>query len=246
MPKIIVTIQARMGSVRLPKKVMLPILEKPILWHIYNRLKYCDNVDLICIATSTNPLDDEIEDFALKEHIPIFRGPEKILIERLLNAAKKFGADAIVRITGDCPLVDPKIVDQLIHLYKIKPEVEFVSNTLQRTFPDGLDAEVISTKLLEKLEAELTDEDEREYFVNHVIKNHSKYQCANYSQSKNLSHLRWTSDYKEDYEFVKKIYERLYEKSRIFYMQNILELLEKNPDLITINQKHFNSSTTNS
>ena len=129
--KILGVIQARMGSNRLPGKVMMQILGKPMIWHIYNRLKTC-NVDEICIATSTNPNDDKIEEFALKEDIKIFRGSENLILDRLLSATKKFKADAIARITADCPLVDPDIVNHLIQIYRQSPDLDFICNKIGR------------------------------------------------------------------------------------------------------------------
>ena len=182
---------------------MLPILERPIIWHIYNRLKGCKKINQICIATSTNPLDDIIETFALKEKVDIFRGSEERIVDRLLGAARKFNADAIVRITGDCPLVDPFVVDQVIQTFLDKPNMDFASNTIERTFPDGLDVEIISRDFLEKLSFQLGDS--QEWFAIHMIKNHELLNCSNYKNTTNLSKLRWTVDYEEDYEFVKKL-----------------------------------------
>lgn len=236
MTKILGIIQARMSSTRLPRKVLLPILEKPVLWHIYNRLKNCKNIDQICIATSTNPPDDEIEKFAIQENIQLYRGSEEKIVNRLLGAAKKFGADAIVRVTGDCPLIDPKIVDQLITIYLNKPSIDFVSNTMERTFPDGLDTEVISTKFLDRLLTEM--DDSQEWFIMHVIENQKRYRCEGYKNVEDLSQLRWTLDYNEDYEFVKAVYNELFDEGRIFYMQDILELLARKPYISKMNQKY--------
>jgi len=234
--KILGIIQARMSSTRLPNKVMLPILEKPIIWHIYNRIRNCD-LDYVCIATSTNPNDDEIEKFALNENIPIFRGQEELVLDRLLGAAEKFSSDAIVRITADCPFVDPHIVNRLIDMYRKDPTLDYVSNTIHRTFPDGLDVEVISNRFMKFLSANL-DEFYKEWFIMYVHEKHENFRCINYENQTNLSHLRWTIDYPEDYKFVKKIYEELARKSGIFDMQDILNLIKHKPYLTKINQKY--------
>lgn len=242
MTKILGIIQARMSSSRLPGKVMLPILVKPVIWHIYNRLRTCNNIAQICIATSTNPLDDEIENFSIKENIAIFRGSEEKLVNRLLGAARKFDADAIARITADCPLVDPKIVDQLITIYLRASNIDFVSNTMERTFPDGLDAEVISTKFLDELSVELHDS--QIWFIMHIIENQRRYRCMNYKNKVNLSKLRWTMDYEEDYEFIKAVYNELYDEAKIFYMEDILNLLARKPSISKINQKYPSDTST--
>jgi spore coat polysaccharide biosynthesis protein SpsF len=244
MVKILAIIQARMGSSRLPGKVMLPILGKPMIWHIYNRLKTCKNVEQICIATSTNALDDQIEKFANKENIHLFRGSEDQIINRLLGAARKFNADVIVRVTADCPLIDPEIIDQLIKIYLNNSNIDFVSNTIERTFPDGLDVEVISTNFLGKLLVELKES--QEWFIMHIIENHRKYRCLNYKNLENLSKLRWTVDYKEDYEFVKAIYQELFDNVKIFHMQDILNLLTRKPNILKLNQKYSADTSTQS
>ena len=244
MVKILGIIQARMGSSRLPGKVMLPILEKPILWHIHNRLKTCKNINEFCIAASTSHADDEIEKFAIKEKIHLFRGSEERIVDRLLGAAKRFDADAIVRVTGDCPLIDSNIIDKLITIYLNNPGIDFVSNTMERTFPDGLDTEVISTKFLEKLLPEVYDS--QEWFIMYIIENQKRYRCKNYKNNEDLSQLRWTLDYNEDYEFVKAVYHDLFDEKKMFYMQDILELLERKPYISKINGKYSANTSLSS
>jgi len=239
MTKILGIIQARMGSTRLPRKVMLPLLDKPVIWRIYERLCSSKNIDQTCISTSTNSLDDKIEEFAKKENISYFRGSEEMIVNRLLNTAKKFKADAIVRVTGDCPLTDPKIIDQLIQIYLEKQNCDFVSNTIERTFPHGLDTEVISTDFLEVLDKKLQDAKTQESFIKYVNSNTKKFSCFNFAYNKNLSYLRWTLDYNEDYIFINKIYQNLYSKIHIFDMNDILNLLEKMPQLSNINKQHM-------
>jgi len=234
--KIVTIIQARMGSKRLPGKVMLPILGKPILWHIVNRLRFCKEIDEICIATSTNPEDHIIEEFAIKEQILLHRGPEDDVLERILGAVEKFQADVIVRITADCPLVDPNLVDTITRIFKNNPKLEYVSNIINRTFPDGLDTELYSTKLLQKLSKE--NERNRMNFVRYIIQNHKKYKTENYSSHHNLPNLRWTLDYPEDYHFIKKIYQELFTEEKVFGFESILDLLNKRPKLSQINSMY--------
>jgi spore coat polysaccharide biosynthesis protein SpsF len=242
MPKILGIIQARAGSSRLQEKIMLPILGKPIIWHIYNRLKNCNKINQICIATSTNSLDDVIEKFALNENIDIFRGSEEKIVDRLIGAARKFNADAIVRITGDCPLVDPYIVDQIIQKFLDNPNLDFVSNTIKRTFPDGLDIEIISRDFLEKLPSQLGDS--QEWFAIHIIENHKRFNCINYSNTIDLSKLRWTVDYEEDYKFVKAVYQELFKQDQVFHMKDIIDLLSRKPEIAAINAKYPADTST--
>lgn len=241
MTKILGMIQARIGSSRLPGKVMLPILDKPVIWHIYHRLKQAKKIDQICIACSTNFRDNPIEQFAIKESIPIFRGPEEKILDRLIGAAEKFNANAIVRITADCPFVDPKIVDEIIDVYTSQDDLDFVSNNIRRTFPDGMDVEVISSQFLKKLGVKLYDS--QEWFLMHVIENQKCYKCKSYESKNDLSKLRWTLDYQEDYEFVKVVYSEL-SQLNIFYMEDILDLIRRKPHISEINAMYEADTST--
>ena len=237
--KIIGIIQIRLGSTRLPKKAMLKILDKPIIWHIYNRLKFCKNLDQIVIATGNSENNLEIQDFAKKNNIPIFEGNEIDLVSRLYQTGEKFHASAIVRITGDSPLVDPVIVDQIISTYKknIK-KIDIVSNMRKASFPYGLEVEIFSMESLKKMLVKIKKPEMREWFSLFIEKNPNLFNILNISNPKDLSKLRWTLDYEEDYKFIKKIYEELYIENEIFLMNDILKLLKKNPKLQEINKKY--------
>lgn len=237
MMRILGIIQARINSTRLPAKVMLPILNKPILWHIHHRLKKCD-VDEICIATSTNPSDDQIEKFAVKENIQCFRGSEELVLDRLIGAAEKFNSDAIVRITGDCPLFDPNVINEMISIYKSQKKIDFVSNTVSRTFPDGLDVEIMSVDFLHRLSEKLQDPFLREWFPMYMVENCNQFSYVSHKNKDDLSHLRWTVDYVEDFQFVRSVYEELYPKLDVFNMQDVLDLIKNKPEISKINQKY--------
>jgi len=231
-------IQARMNSQRLPGKVLLPILDQPILWHIFHRLKFSKKLDEICISTSKNPSDDPIVDFAKENNIKIFRGSEENLILRHLGAAEFFGADVIVRITADDPLVDPKIIDDLISLYEKNPDMDFVCNNKERTFPVGLDVELIPVKTLKKFESLSEDPIFYEFFIsNYIFEHPNNFKSIGLKLDKSFQE-RWTLDFPEDYEFIKQIYSHLYQKNSHFSMKDILTLLNKKPELRTINSMH--------
>lgn len=231
-------IQARMDSSRLPGKVLLPILGKPVIWHIYERLKFSNNIDKICISTSNETSDEPIIKFAEENGIDYYRGSKENLVSRHLGAAEKFKADTIIRITADCPLVDPTIVDSLLDVYRKNPDMDFISNTKVRTYPIGLDVEIIPTKTLERLLPISNDPIFYEYFISMYIYEHpNDFRSIGTSLDKpNL--LRWTLDYIEDYEFVKQVYEYLYKENSIFGMDEILQLLKKHPELSDINSMH--------
>ncbi|KFM20896.1 Spore coat polysaccharide biosynthesis protein SpsF [Marine Group I thaumarchaeote SCGC AAA799-D07] len=233
-------IQARMQSVRLPGKVLLPLEGKPVLWHIFFRLAKSKLIDDICISTSTNPIDDKIEKFAHKYGIKIFRGSKENLVKRHLDAAKKFDADVIVRITGDCPLVDPQIVDEVIEVYLKDKKLDFVSNTKTKTYPIGLDVEVFPVKTLEKIFSISEDPIFYEYFIsNYIFENPSIFKSKGISLN-NPNMLRWTLDYPEDYMLFKKIFGELYLDDKIFHMDDVLNFLEEHIEISKINSMHYN------
>ena len=235
---ILAVIQARIGSTRLPGKVMLPLLDKPVIWHIYHRLKFAKLVDEICISTTTSPADDVIVEFAKKNNIKYYRGSEKNIISRHLGAAKRFNADVIVRINADCPLIDPEIVDQTISLYLQNPSADFVSNNKVRTFPLGLDVQVFPTKTLEKFIKISDDQYFYDYFISfYIYERPEKYTSIGLQLDK-PNVLRWTLDYPEDYEFVKQVYSYLYKADEVFHMRDIMNLLENKPELMKINSMH--------
>ena len=237
--KIIAIIQTRLGSTRLPGKAMLEILDKPIIWHIYNRLKFCHNLDEIVISTGDSKNNFEISDYAKKNDLLIFEGSETDLIDRIYQTAKKFQATAVVRITGDSPLVDPKIVDQVISAYKNNEnQFDIVSNCKKPSFPYGLEVEIFSIESLKKMWLDIKKPEIREWFPLFIEKNPKYFKILNISNSQDISKFRWTLDYEEDYEFIKTIYQHLYSKKQVFDMKDILELLKTNPDLVKINEKY--------
>jgi len=233
-----------MGSTRLPGKVLREILGKPMLGHIIERLRGALLVDKIVISTSINSKDNAIEKFALANKIEYYRGSENDLADRLFQTARKFNADAIVRITGDCPLVDPVVVDKVVKCYlKNEGHVDYVSNTLKRTYPDGLDIEVISYKALEKIWQEVQDPFWREWFTMYIVENPSVFRLKNVENETDFSRLRWTVDYEEDLMFVSKVFKKLYVPNHIFHMEDVIELLKKKPHLAKINVKYIGLDT---
>ena len=228
-----------MSSTRLPGKVMLKILDKPILWHIYHRLSSCKSLQAVVISTGEYDKNKEICDFAKQSSIPFYSGSETDLIDRLYNTAISLQSSAIVRITADCPFVDPDLVDRLVHEFVKKNDYDIVTNCRIPTFPHGLDIEVYSTDVLKKLWEEIQEPSLREWFPIYITKNSTMFRILDITNPLNLSNLRWTVDYPEDYEFVKNIYEHLYQKIPLFHMNDILELLKIHPKLTQINAKYI-------
>ena len=239
MVKVVAIVQARMSSTRLPRKVMATICGKPVLLHIIDRLKECKLLDDIVIATTVNNIDDIIFN-AVKNYdksIGLFRGSEENVLERYYLAAKKFNVDVVVRVTSDDPLIDPTVVDDLISEFLMN-SCDYVSNSLNRTFPLGLDAEVFSFDALERAHQNASQDYEREHVTPYIIENPDKFKLLNVSNDIDLSHLRWTLDTKEDFEFIDAVYQRIYPEKQMFFMDDVLDLLDKEPGLIDIN-KHI-------
>ncbi len=234
--KIIGVIQARMNSSRLPGKVMLNLLGKPIIHHIYDRLTTCKQLDAVVISTGGYNENKEICDYAKKNNFPLYSGSETDVIDRLYKTALKFDASSIVRITADCPLVDPIIVDKLISEFlKNAEKYDIITNCNIPTFPHGLDVEVYSTKILKKLWNDISELEFRDWFSLYTRKN-LKDRMLNITNNVNLSHLRLTVDYKEDFELIKLIYEEM--QSNTFVLDDVLKILKQKPELLDINAKY--------
>lgn len=214
---------------------MMDICGRPMLWHVINRLRHAETLDSIVVATSERRLDDKIEEFCRSEDVPCFRGSEKDVLDRYYQAAKWIGADVIVRITADCPLIDPEVVDSVVNKY-LECKCDYASNSELRTYPDGLDTEVFSFDALKRAWREARMMSEREHVTPYIRNNKTIFTSAEVFQERDLSSLRWTVDEPEDFDFVRNIYERLYRSDRVFLMDEVVNLLRENPKLIEINE----------
>jgi len=234
--KILAIVQARMGSTRLPDKVLADIESKPMVWHVIERLKCSEKLDDIVLAIPIGEKDNILEKFARKNNIKYFRGSEKNVLSRYYETAKKFEADIVLRITADCPLIDSKIVDLIIkkHLYA---NADYTSNVLKRTYPKGLDVEVISFEALEKSFQEAQTQADKEHVTLYVRNHPERFKRINVENNKNLSDFRWCVDEEKDLKFVREIYKKLYQKENIFFMQEIVNFLKKEPELVKTNKE---------
>lgn len=233
MKKIVAIIQARMGSTRLPGKVLKDICGKPMLWYVIERVKRAKLINEIVVATTTNVEDDEIIKIAEQCGVKTFRGSKDDVLDRYYQAAKEFEADIIVRITADCPLIDSEIIDKTVEFF-LKGDFDYVSNTVKPTFPDGLDVEVFSFGALKEAWENATKLSEREHVTPYIRRNPEKFKIGSFEAEHDLSHLRWTVDREEDLRFVREVYKRI--GKEIFHMQDVLELLRKHPELAEINR----------
>ena len=229
-------IQARMGSSRLPSKVLMKSDDgRPLLYYVINQLRYCTKVKNLVIATTTNQEDDEIEKFANDNSINIFRGKEKDVLDRYFQCAKKYSFSTIVRITADCPLIDPQIVDKVIEKF-FSGNYDFATNTLTRTFPIGTDVEVFSFSALNMAWENTQLPSEREH-VTPYLRKEENFKIINVENDKNISNLRLTVDRIEDFELIKQILNNI--SINPIHLEDVLELFSRKPELIEIN-KHIN------
>ena len=231
---VIAFIQARMSSKRLPNKVLLPLMGKTILEHIFERLEYCKTLDKIVIVTSEDDTDKSIVDLCREKKMSYYQGSLNDVLDRYYKAAISYKADVIVRITGDCPVVDPKVVDEVVNNYF---DNDYDLYTLSGDFPDGLDCQVFKFQALEKSWKEAKLLSDREHVGTYIERTCPKlFKIGGLSKFKNLSHHRWTLDEPKDYIFLKEIFSRLYNKNKLFLTKDILNLLDKEKNLMQINK----------
>lgn len=231
---VIAILQARMGSSRLPNKVLRTIKGKTLLELYINRVKQSRLIDKIVIATTTKPSDDVIEATAFELGIECFRGSENDLLDRYYQCAKKYRAEVVVRVTPDDPFVDYRVIDRAVKIFRDN-EVDFVTNHFEPTYPEGLDVEVYSISALEKSWREAKLLSEREHVFPYIQNNQGQFKIINFTQGKDYSHLRWTIDYECDYEMTSVIYGHLYDKKPVFLQEDILQLLENHPEIAEMN-----------
>jgi len=231
-------IQARMGSSRLPGKVLMNSGNgMPLLYYVINQLRHCSKVKNLVIATTTNQEDDEIEKFADNNSVDVFRGNEKDVLDRYFQCAKKYSFSTIVRITADCPLIDPQIVDKVIEQF-FSGNYDFATNTLTRTFPIGTDVEVFSFSALKRTWESAQLPSEREH-VTPYLRNERNFKIINVQNDKNISSLRLTVDRIEDFELIKQILKNI--SINPIHLGDVLELFSRKPELIEIN-KHIDNN----
>ena len=230
-----IIIQARNSSTRLPNKVIKKIQGKTVLEHIINRAKKVKNCEKVVLATTNKKNDDILVKIAKKANISVFRGSENDVLDRFYQAAKNFEIDPVVRITADCPLLDPHLAENIINFYK-NGSYDYVSNVRPPTFPDGLDVEIFRFAALEKAWLNSKLPQEREHVYPYIFKKPGMFKIGNFVNDKDFSHIRLTLDVKNDLTLIKKIYKKLYSKNPTFGLKEILKLLAQQPDLIKINQ----------
>ncbi len=233
---IVAIIQARMGSKRLPGKVLSDIAGQPMLWHVYHRLCLVGGVDRVIVATSRNENDDVIGDFCLQRSIACFRGDEADVLDRYYQTARDCDADAIIRVTADCPLIDPAVTALVIEVFK-RTGCDYAANNLRYSYPNGLDVEIFSMAALERAWKEAKKPSEREHVTPFL-------RCSGFFRTESVvsdvdlpGQMRWTVDDQDDLEFVRKLFAAIPGggvvggPSGVVGFKDVLRILEKNPDL---------------
>ena len=231
----VAVVQARLGSSRLPGKALLDIAGRPMVAHVVDRALAIDGVDAAVLATTLNPADDALADFARRRDIPCTRGSEDDVLDRFHQTITEHPADVIVRVTADCPLLDPRVSGLVLAEYLRRTgDVDYVSNVHPPTYPDGLDTEVLSREALERAWRDTDQTSDREHVTSYIWRNPGAFRLANVATEPSRAHLRWTVDEGADLEFVRAVYARL-DAGSLFGMGEILELLSAEPDLAHIN-----------
>jgi spore coat polysaccharide biosynthesis protein SpsF (cytidylyltransferase family) len=233
--KIGAIVQARLSSTRLPNKVLMLLVGKPVLWHVLNRLQYCKKLDAIILATTTEKEDKKLKETADSLNIPTFFGSLSNVLSRYYYAAKKYNLDFVVRITADCPVIDPGIVDEVIER-AVKGKYDYYG--LDGQFPDGLDVTIYSFKALETAFKQAVLPSDKEHVGGTFFKNNkNRFKTGGYKKFKDKAGYRWTLDEPADYKFLKIVYKELYNKQKLFNHVDIFRLLKRKPGLMKINNQ---------
>jgi spore coat polysaccharide biosynthesis protein SpsF len=234
---VVAVVQARVGSTRFPGKVLAEIHGATLLERLLRRLVRSERVDAVAVATSTEPADDAIEQEAVRAGFRVVRGPLVDVLERYRLAAEALGADTIVRVTGDCPLVDPGVVDLVVGRFAAVA-AGYVSNVHPPTFPDGLDVEVVRRDALDQAAASATEPDDREHVTRYLASRPERFAHANVESPVDLSGMRWTVDHPDDLDFVRAVFGRFPGREDSFSYGDVLVELEADPALEALMSAH--------
>lgn len=233
-------VQARMSSTRLPGKVLLEAAGRPLILHMLERVSRCRTLTGLWVATSTEPSDDPLRDAVADAGFPVFRGSLDNVLSRFWEVGRRTRADVIVRLTGDCPLHDPAVIDRVVSFYlEATGRWDYVSNVLPPTYPDGLDTELFTFSVLDKAYRQA----ESAFQLEHVtpwIRNASKEsgRLGSVSAPADFSHLRWTLDEPEDYDLIKLVFDEMGAQKRDFGWLDVVAWMTKDPRRFHINAEH--------
>lgn len=239
---VVTVVQARTGSTRLPNKVLRPLAGRPLLCRMVERVKSAALAGVVVIATTAEAEDDLIVELCEAAAVPCFRGHPTDLLDRHYQAGLAFGAETVVKIPSDCPLIDPRVIDRVIgHYLERSGQYDYVSNLHPATYPDGNDVEVMSMRALETAWREAERDFEREHTTPFLWENPARFRLGNVVWETGLDYSmshRWTIDYEEDYRFIAAIYDALYPTLPDFSLEDILDYLENHPEVRALNERY--------
>jgi spore coat polysaccharide biosynthesis protein SpsF len=237
MPQAGIVVQARMGSSRLPGKVMEDLAGAPALERLFERLRRVKGSPLIVLATSTLPGDDKIADLVkVTPDVSLWRGPEQDVLKRYADAARHFDLDPVVRITADCPLMEPACIDAVLQAFNATPGCQYSDNAKPRLFPHGYDVQVVSRATLDWLDENTTSARDREHVLVHIQDNSENFRTTHVTPDGDAHpELRITLDYPEDLILIRGIYERLYPANPLFGLNDIIQLRSREPEMFHVN-----------
>jgi spore coat polysaccharide biosynthesis protein SpsF len=238
-PRTVAIIQARMASSRLPGKVLQDIGGEPMLVRVVERVRRSSMVHVVGVATTTDPSDDPVADLCQARGYPLWRGSQFDVLDRYYRAALQFGADVIVRVTADCPVIDPEVIDQTVKAF-FEAGADFAANRLpppwKRTFPIGLDTEVVSFRALERAWKEAVEKHQREHVMPYFYDEEGRFQIRVIDTQPDYGSLRWTVDTPEDLELLRLIFAR-FDNRDDFGWKDIVALFAREPELAQINAR---------
>lgn len=231
--KVVAIVQARMSSTRLPGKVLVDICGQPLIKRLIDRVRATPGIDEVVVATTTNQDDDCLSTWCAEYSLPVYRGWVDDVLDRFWQCAQKYKAKIIVRVTADDPLKDPSIIQKAIELCKSLPEVDYVSNTLEPSYPEGLDIEVFRYHALERAATEATLPSEREHVTPYIWKHPEQFMLRGFGMQPNLSHWRWTVDKLADLELVRKIFTQFSNQPLVDY-RKVIMWLNDHPEFLAM------------
>lgn len=232
--RVVAIIQARMGSSRLPGKVLKQLADRSVLGHVITRLSHSAKIDEIVIATTNCEQDYIITEEAGRYGVPFYRGDEQDVLSRYYHAAKQHQADVIIRVTSDCPLIDPDVCDDVFMAF-LEHEADYASNVLERSYPRGLDTEVFHMQGLTEAYEQANSGFQKEHVTPYFYQNPDRFKLHSCRCQADLSHFRWTLDTVEDWTLIQAIYNHLYEPGRCFSWTDVLQLMQRSPELQEMN-----------
>lgn len=232
--KSLAILQARVSSSRLPGKVLLPILGEPMLFRQIERVRRAQRIDHLVVATSTDRSDDPLAEACVARGIACSRGSLNDVLDRFVQCALPYQPEIVIRLTGDCPLADPQLIDAMLQKFKVTG-YDYLTNANPPSFPDGLDVEVMRLSALVEAHREAKLPSEREHVTPYLRAHPERFRLGNHAAEADHSGLRWTVDEEQDLQFVQAVYQHLYPVRPTFSTEDILGLLVSNPQLRSLN-----------